>query len=198
MYRLALITVSLLSTALPTAALTASDAPATYIMQVSSNLKCDRLDIELISQKSNTSQYIRFGTGAFAATELPAGSYTFGDVTCTKENEDISYDFLKDKIAPIEVSAGQAYFGGRMMFKQASSVQANDAPEALNSCTFIRSNARGESDNACQDGTGTDGSAPISSKIEVFLPKVLESEVAAVRTAMSATEEELIYLPLKV
>ena len=85
-----------------------------------------------------------------------------------------------------------------MMFKQASSVQANDAPDALSSCTFIRSNARGDSDNTCQDGTGTDGSVPISSTIEVFLPKVLESEISAVRTAMSATEEQLIYLPLKV
>lgn len=197
MYRLALISISMLFAAVPVTAMSSTSQPATYIMQVSSNLKCDTLNIELRSKQSEHSQFMRFNKGAFAATELPAGTYEFGAVTCTKENKDVSYDFLKDKIAPIELSAGQAYFGGRMMFKQASSVKLNDVPEALDSCAYVRSNARGDSDNTCRDGVGANTSIPLSTQIQVFLPKVLESEIAAVRKAMSATEEQLIYLPLK-
>jgi hypothetical protein len=198
MYRLALISISMLFSAVPASAMSSADQPATYIMQVSSNLKCDKLNIELVSKQSDYSQVMQFNKGAFAATELPAGTYEFGTVTCTKKNKDVSYDFLKDKIAPIELSAGQAYFGGRMMFKQATSVKLNDVPDTLDDCAYVRSNARGDSDNTCRDGVGASTSIPLSTQIQVFLPKVLDSEIAAVRTAMSATEEQLIYLPLKV
>ena len=58
--------------------------PATYILQVSSNLGCDTLEIEVVSTKDQSSQRLIYKTSAFAATVLPAGDYVFGGVTCTK------------------------------------------------------------------------------------------------------------------
>jgi len=182
----------------PAAAVIAEPSPATYIMQVTSNLSCETLDIELISQADNTHQNIRFKSSAFSAVELPAGAYTFGDVICTNKESAQVHDLLSEKIAPFYLTAGQAYYGGRIIFQELVTVDPNGSPKDLNNCPRIISRARGESSNECLTAvTGIYPSAQTSTQINVYLPEVLDEDIALVRSALSATKEQLLYLPLK-
>jgi hypothetical protein len=182
----------------PGIAISANSSPATYIMQVSSNLSCDTLDIELISQADDARQHIRYGSSAFAAVELPSGTYAFGDVTCTNRKDAKAYDLLSDKIAPIHLNAGQAYYAGRMIFEEIVTMDAIGSPDVFSNCTRNISRARGKSINQCRDGVGVDTSAPTSKQINVYRPEVTDEDVAVVRSAFSATKEQLLYLPLKI
>ena len=175
----------------------AEPSPATYIMQVTSNLSCETLDIELISQADNTHQNIRFKSSAFSAVELPAGAYTFGDVICTNKKNVQAHDLLSEKIAPFYLTAGQAYYGGRIIFQELVTVDPNGSPDVFSNCTRSISRARGVSSNECRDGVGVDTSAQTSTQINVYLPEVLDEDIALVRSALSATKEQLLYLPLK-
>jgi len=181
----------------PSIAISANYSPATYIMQVSSNLNCETLDIELISQTDDTRQYIRFGSSAFSAVELPSGTYAFGGVTCTNKKDAKVHDLLSDKIAPIQLNAGQAYYGGRIIFKEIVAVDANGTPDVFSNCPRVISRARGQSINYCRDGVGVDTSAKTSKQINVYRPEVTDQDLAVVRSAFSATKEQLLYLPLK-
>lgn len=172
-------------------------SPATYIMQVSSNLSCETLDIELISQADETRNNIRFTSSAFAAAKVPSGSYEFGNVICTNKGSAQVHDLLSEKIAPLNFNAGQAYYGGRIIFQESVSVNPNDSPDVLSNCTRSISRVRGESSNECRDGTGVDTSAKTTTQINVYLPEVTDEDLALVRTAISATKEQLLYLPLK-
>mgnify|MGYP000668580548 CR=1 FL=1 len=175
----------------------ARPSPATYIMQVTSNLSCETLDIQLISQVDNALENIRFKSSAFSSVELPVGAYTFGDVICTnKENAQI-HDLLSKKIAPLNLAVGQAYYGGRLIFQERVTVDVNGTPKVLSNCTRSISRARGESSNECRDGVGVDTSAQTSTEINVYLPEVKDEDIALVRSALSATKEQLLYLPLK-
>jgi hypothetical protein len=44
---------------------------------------------------------------------------------------------------------------------------------------------------------GVDTSAPTSKHINVYRPEVTDEDLAVVRSALSATKEQLLYLPLK-
>jgi hypothetical protein len=101
----------------PATAAIAEPSPATYIMQVTSNLSCETLDIVLISQADNTHENIRLKSSAFSAVDLPSGACTFGDVICTKKRSTQVHDLLRDKISPLYLTAGQAYYGGRIIFQ---------------------------------------------------------------------------------
>ena len=197
MYRAILLTFAI--SLLPASAIAKSSdpAPATYIMQLSSNLNCETLDIEMVSQAQNIRRFIRFTSGAFAAAELPEGTYSFGEVTCTKQEGAQTYDLFEDKVAPFQLTAGQAYYGGRMIFEEVSEVDVNGAPKVLSNCTNLRSRARGESSNDCRDGVGVNATAQQSKQIKVYFPDVTDEDIKVVRTAMSATKEQLKYLPLK-
>jgi hypothetical protein len=181
----------------PATAAFADPSPATYIMQVTSNLSCETLDIQLISQADNTHENIRFKSSAFSAVELPSGAYTFGDVICTNKRSTQVHDLLSKKIAPLFLTAGQAYYGGRIIFQEVVTVDANGSPKVLNNCTRSISRARGESSNECRDGVGVDTSAQTSTQINVYLPEVMDEDIALVRSAFSATKDQLLYLPLK-
>ena len=198
MDRLLLLTLVFFLGTVPSIAISANYTPATYILQVSSNLGCETLDIELISQADDTRQHIRYGSSAFAAVEMPSGTYIFGDVTCiNKENAKV-HNLLSDKIAPIHLNAGQAYYGGRIIFEEVVSVDANGSPDVFNNCPRVMSRARGQSSNQCSDGVGVDTSAPTSKQINVYRPDVTDQDIAVVRSALSATKEQLLYLPLKI
>lgn len=181
----------------PSIAFSANYAPATYILQVSSNLSCETLDIELISQADDTRQHIRYGSSAFAAVQMPSGTYTFGDVTCMNKEDAKVHNLLSDKIAPIHLNAGQAYYGGRIIFEEVVSVDANGSPDVFSNCPRVMSRARGQSSNQCSDGVGVDTSAPTSKQINVYRPEVTDQDIAVVRSALSASKEQLLYLPLK-
>lgn len=186
---------SMLSTA-PVVSEPVTPDPATYILQVTSNLGCSNLNIELVSSANNTRQYIKFTTGAFAAAKLSSGSYHFGEVICTSDDGVHTFDVLKDKIAPFSLSAGQTYFAGRLIFEESENTDANNGKEVYDNCTRIISRARGESNNECRDGTGPESS--VAKQVSVYIPKVDEKDITAVRTALSATKDQLVYLPFKV
>ena len=197
MDRLLLLTLVFFLGTVPSIAISANYTPATYILQVSSNLGCETLDIELISQADDTRQHIRYGSSAFAAVEMPSGTYIFGDVTCINKEDAKVHNLLSDKIAPIHLNAGQVYYGGRIIFEEVVSVDANGSPDVFNNCPRVMSRARGQSSNQCSDGVGVDTSAPTSKQINVYRPEVTDQDIAVVRSALSATKEQLLYLPLK-
>ena len=172
-------------------------APATYIMQVTSNLSCETLDIELISKVDASRKNIRFTSSAFAAVEVPSGAYSFGDVICTNKENAKAHDLLSENMPPLNFSAGQAYYGGRIIFQELVTADPNGAPDVLSNCTRSISRVRGASSNECRDGVGVDTSAQTNMQINVYLPDVTDEDLALVRTAMSATKEQLLYLPLK-
>ncbi|MGB3726036.1 MAG: hypothetical protein WA981_09750 [Glaciecola sp.] len=192
---------SLLTTALLlgatsfTFANTSQAVTATYILQVSSNLNCESLAIELQSTQSANKQYIQFGAGAFAAATLPDTTYEFGEVSCTKDNDTQRYDLLKGKMSPLTVEAGKTYYGGRIIFKEAPFVDTNDAPDELSECTNMRGSQRGESDSQCRDGAGVNSQS--TTQVSVFVPEVTEDNIEKVRKALSASKDQLLYLPLK-
>ncbi|MEP2653281.1 MAG: hypothetical protein ABJH06_14960, partial [Paraglaciecola sp.] len=171
-------------------------SPATFIMQVTSNLSCETLDIELISRADNTHENIRFESNAYSAVELPSGAYEFGDVICMNKENAQTLDLLNDKIAPINLTAGQAYYAGRLIFQEVVEVEANGSPNVLSNCPRIISRARDESSNACHDGIGVDTLAQTSKAVNVYLPEVKDEDIALVREALFATESQLLYLPL--
>jgi hypothetical protein len=181
----------------PSIAISANYSPATYILQVSSNLSCETLNIELISQADDTRQHLRYGSSAFAAVEMPSGFYTFGDVTCINKEDAKVHDLLRNKIAPIHLYAGQAYYGGRIIFEEVVAVDANGSPDVLSHCPRVMSRARGQSSNQCRDGVGVDTSAPTSKQINVYRPEVTEQDISVVRSALSASKAQLLYLPLE-
>jgi hypothetical protein len=181
----------------PATAAISEPSSATYIMQVTSNLSCETLDIVLISQADNTHENIRFKSSAFSAVDLPSGVYTFGDVICTKKRSTQVHDLLSKKIAPLHLAAGQAYYGGRIIFQELVTMDANGSPDVLSNCTRSISRARGESSNECRDGVGVDTSAQTSMQINVYLPEIMDEDIALVRSAFSATKDQLLYLPLK-
>jgi hypothetical protein len=59
------------------------------------------------------------------------------------------------------------------------------------------SRARGQSSNQCRDGVGVDTSAPTSKQINVYRPEVTEQDISVVRSALSASKAQLLYLPLE-
>ena len=198
MNRLALLPFAFLLGSVPSSAISTEFSPATYIMQVSSNLSCETLDLELVSQADGTRQSIRFSTSAFAAVELPSGTYAFGDVICTNKDGVEAHNLLSDKIAPIHLNAGQAYYGGRIIFQEVVAKDANGSPDVLSNCTRIISRVSGERSNECRDGVGVDTSAQTTKQINVYLPEVTDEDLELVRSALSATKEQLLYLPFKI
>lgn len=197
MHKFFLLTFAITVLSITSIAQSANSPPATYIMQLSSNLNCVTLDIELVSKTQDTPQLIRFGKGAYAATELPPVVYTFGDVTCVKKGGTQTFEILKNMIAPFQLTTGQAYFGGRIIFEESTDVEANRAPKVLSNCTRFISKARGDTGNECRDGVGVDTSAQGSKKLNIFIPDVTDEELKTVRTALSASEDQLLYLPLQ-
>ena len=172
-------------------------SPATYILQLSSNLKCDTINIELIARSDDNVQYLRYSKSAYAAANVPAGTYAFGNVICTTEGGRENFDMLIGKIAEFTLSSGQVYYGGRMIFEEVDNVGTNDAPDVLNNCTNVNSRARGEKDNRCRDGIGVDTKSQTAKQIRVYAPDVTDEDISSIRTALSASENQLRYLPLK-
>lgn len=182
---------------IPAFVVSANPSQATYILQVTSNLNCETLDIELVSQANDTRENIRFTTSAFAAVDVPSGAYSFGNVICTNKGRLQAHSLLGEKMALLNFSAGQAYYGGRVIFQELVTTDPTGAPDVLDNCTQSISRARGERSNECRDGTGVDTSAKTNTQINVYLPDVTDEDIELVRTALTVTKEQLLYLPLK-
>ena len=104
---------------------------------------------------------------------------------------------LKDKVAKLSLSAGQAYYGGTLIFKEKEVTDLNAEPKELSSCTHIISRARGEKDDGCRDGTGVAKRAQKTKQINVFAPEATDKEITAVLTALKASKDQLQYIPIQ-
>lgn len=165
-----------------------------YLLQVSSDLGCDVLTIELSAK--GQSHNIEFTKSAFASVALPAGEFSFGNVMCRTGKAQRSFDVLQNKLMPLTVKAGQTYFGGRLIFKESEPVDG--AGNVLDSCSRFISVARGKKqDNPC-DGAGLESTTQPARRVEVFMPDVSEDEINVVRKALSADKDSLKYLPLQI
>ena len=172
-------------------------AQATYILQVSSNLDCKNLDISLISNKLDTPQYLKFTSSAYAAINLPEGHYSFGIVICSDKDGRQTFDILSEKIMPLSLLTGKAYYGGRLIFQKIEKADINSKPKVLENCTQVRSRARGETSNECRDGVGVETSAQTHYQINAFIPEVTDKDIGIVRSTLSMSEEQLLYLPIQ-
>lgn len=172
-------------------------AQVTYILQVSSNLGCDNLDIGLISNKLDTPQYLKFTSSAYAGIDLPQGDYSFGNVICSNEDGQQTFDILSDKIMPLSLFAGKAYYGGRLIFQKIETTDVNSEPKVLENCTQSISRNRGETSNECRDGVGVATSAQTHFQINAFAPEVTDKDIAIVRSALSMSEKQLLYVPIQ-
>ena len=169
--------------------------PATYILQVASNLECEALDVELISEDRDTRATIAFGTKAFGAASITPGTYTFGTVTCHQgSNGTETFDQLSTALPALQLASGRAYFGGKLMLEHSRDLGAEDAPDVVNQCIRGTGRFRKEPTDDCRDGIGIDtGPARI---VNFYMPHLSDDEVAQVRAAFSATPEQLLYMPL--
>lgn len=193
----ATVSVPFLSSASAATLSVASDAPAQLLMQVASDLDCAQLGIEVISASDSTSNSLTFDKGAFAAVALPAGSYRFGKVTCTKGDEQESYDLFADKLAPIHLLAGQAYFGGKMIFRNVAQTEDKASAKALNSCArgISKQRVTAQQSECLNDAQNMHRNAN-SAQVQVYIPEVSDEELAKIRAALGVTKEQLLYLPL--
>lgn len=168
-----------------------------YLLQVSSNLDCEQLEINLSSQNASKTHTLRYTQGAFAAVNLPKGSYTFSSLSCTsKQFGQEQFDDLLSSLAPISISVGQNYYGGKLILKQTLGIEQN-LPDVLENCTNIISNARGESSNACTDGVGVSTDIEPQRVLSVYAPELAEEKVQVVRNALDMSSSELVYIPLE-
>lgn len=167
-----------------------------YLLQVTSDLECEQLDIELVST-SGTTKVLSYTTSAFAAIDLLAGKYTYGDMRCSHDGQTESFSILADSIEAVSLNSGSHYYGGRLIFTKQKALDANANPEVLDNCPEVISRARGEATNECRDGIGVDTRAVQASQINVFAPEVSDGELAKIRNALSVTASQLLYVPLK-
>jgi len=167
----------------------------TYILQVSSNLGCDNLDIELTSNKLDTPKFLKFNSSAYAGVDLPQGDYSFGNVICLDKDGRQTFDVLSEKIMPLSFSAGKVYYGGRLIFQKVDNPDSDRAPNVLDNCTQMISRKR-VSSNECRDGVGVETSAQTRYQVNVFAPEVTDKDIEVVRSALSMSESQLLYLPI--
>jgi hypothetical protein len=187
---------AILAVAASSAVANPTKAPNTaYVLQLSSNLNCDKLDIELVPQSNANTQRLTFTTSAFAAAELETGTYHFGKVSCAKEGKVNTWDILEGQLAALSLSESKIYYGGKIILREDSIADNNESPDALDNCPRSISRARGASSDSCRDGVGVNSSP--KGTVEAFAPSVTEQDIAAVRKAFKATETSLTYLPLR-
>jgi hypothetical protein len=177
----------------------AQPQPATYILQVASNLNCAQLDVQVLDAQGQSAGALVFHTGAFTAASLPPGPYSLGTVTCHDgSNGTESFDHLKDAIAAFSVDSGQAYFGGKLIIQATTTAPDESEPDVVTKCIRGTGRFRKEPSDDCRDGAGIDTQRRPDRAINFYAPRLEASNVDAVRTALSATENELLYMPLEV
>ena len=195
MKRITIITAILAIAAFSATANQTNATNTAYVLQLSSNLGCDKLDIELVPQSTANTQRLTFTTSAFAAAELETGTYHFGKVSCAREGKVNTWDILEGQLAALPLSESKIYYGGKIILREDSMADNNESPEVLDNCPRGISRARGASSDSCRDGVGVNSSP--KGTVEAFAPSVTEQDIAAVRKAFKATETSLTYLPLR-
>lgn len=174
-----------------------AQAPATYILQVDSNLSCQNIDVEVVSQEHGSVHQLSFKNQSFAAVEMAPGSYKFGKVTCRNPHKDNSYRLLENSLKAFTVEAGVSYFGGTLVFEE-STHRMDDEIKMFSECPKVRSKARGASDNSCFGIPDNNNNHRLSEyKINAYAPGLSNEYIEKVKlTFSSASQQELVYLPL--
>jgi len=170
--------------------------PSTYILQVSSNLECQSLEIELLPKDGAHPHVISFETGAFGAASLPPAEYNFGAVTCHEGARGTeTFEMLKGTLRPVSVKAGQAYFGGKLIIKEIEQA-ASTTPDLIDNCVRGTGRFRKESSNECRDGVGVSGKAAVEKIVNFYMPPLKKDEIDEIRDALNASEDQLVYMPI--
>ena len=170
--------------------------PASYLLQVSSNLACATINIELVSHTGQVMESLQFKDSAFALAELMPGAYRFGDLKCVSPNKESEvHDISLSTLAPIELKSGQGYYGGKLIVKQAAVKTVQRTPDVLDNCPNIISKARGANDD-CTDGVGVKTSPIETNTINVYAPLLATADLERVRKVLKVSDEQLQYLPL--
>lgn len=174
-----------------------NSSSAAYFLQVSSNLKCDTLEVNLIGQTNQIEQTLAFKNAAFSAVELAPDTYHFSHFSCASaQNGTADFEIPLSSLSPIVAKAGQSYFGGKLIVKQLAQSAGQEAPDVLDNCPTIISKARGTASNSCTDGVGVNTGPSITNQIHVYAPILSHQEINQVRTALQANEAQLAYIPL--
>lgn len=181
-----------------TSAQGAPSAPeAQFILQVSSNLDCDTLDVELHSVGGQHTGKLVYTSNAFSAASLPADTYQFGQVTCYDgANGTQAFDALQTMSEPFQLQPGQAYLSGKLVVMQIEDSTDQSLPDIVDECVRGTGRFRKEPRDDCRDGTGIKGDRETARAVNFYAPQLTQDEIASIRSAFSATEEQLIYLPL--
>lgn len=174
-----------------------ANAPSTYLLQVSSNLNCQTLEIDVMSDHGTGDAKLTFGQGAFAAVDLAHGEHMLGTVTCHDSPLGTrTFEILKDSVAPFQLEPGQAYFGGKLILMEESQGPDSTAPDVLENCVRRISRARGPENTNCRDGVGVDTALRGARFVTVYAPTLDAAELQGIRSALSMTDAQLVYLPL--
>ena len=177
------------------AAASSESIEATYILKVASNLSCETLEISVSETTSGDSRQLVFGSGAFSATSLPAGTYAYGNVICNQGERGVEeLSALKGQIAPFSVESGQIYFGGELILKADVGERAQ-TPEVLDNCIRGTGRSGGEYTGECQAGDGVSGEPKADRTVNFYAPQLSQDAVDRVRDALK-TDQDLIYLPI--
>lgn len=173
--------------------------PATYVLQVASNLNCAQLDVQLLDPEGQSAGVLVFHTGAFAAAELAPGDYALGTVTCHDGDHGTeAFDHLKDTVAPFSLASDQAYFGGKLIFQATPSEPDESSPDVVNQCIRGTGRFRKEPADECRDGVGIATERRAGRAVNFYAPRLQDGDLDRIRAAFSASEDQLRYLPLEV
>ena len=168
-----------------------------YVLQVSSNLGCESLEIELLAESGEKAYALTYDTSAYAGAELKPGHYQFGKVTCEKDGTKQVLNILEAQLSPLNLTEKKIYFGGTLVFKQSSALSVNEAPDVLDNCPRKISRIRGTSDNTCRDGNVVSSGPKMNTKVDAFAPVIKEQDISVVSNAFQVADDKIVYLPLR-
>ncbi len=170
---------------------------ATYILEVASNLRCEELAIEVMSDTSKDKSNLTYSSSAYASISLAPGQYVFGDVICRNNDEEQSLDLLREQLTPFTVTKGDVFYGGKLILQQRRKNDIRDRPDVLRDCPYVRSRARGGSGSGgCIVAEVTSSPSSRINQIQAFAPPVEQEDIDMVNSALGLPNTQLIYLPL--
>jgi hypothetical protein len=173
--------------------------PGTLILQATSNLGCEELTLSLQNKATDVSGAIIFKSGAFSSVSLPEGTYTFGIASCVDGNRGTqTFKSLSETLKPISVKAGQTYFLGELVVQETLTQKGREETLVVDNCMSGSDRAaKSSSGGECRDGIGPSRKTKEIWTVDFYTPEMTDSDIQRVRAALSATPEQLPYMPLR-
>ena len=171
---------------------------STYILTVGSNLGCQSLEIDVMNDRAEASGILTYNSGAFAAASLESGTYSLGAIRCVSATNEIeTFDLLDQTLPSFQIAEGQAYLAGKLVLESTTESAVGRVPDALDNCVNPISRQRGSDENSgCRDGTGVSTSWEPKRKVNAYAVELKDADLQQIRATLSATEDQLMYLPL--